>query len=119
MRDENWMLVEFYDEDAVELYDLSTDAREVRNVAEQQPKRVAAMRSALAAWRTRVGAQNNTPNPDFDAAKFRELYIEVDASLFDPAHADAAQWEKMWAWRKAMNAVLPNAGKARSAKKNK
>jgi arylsulfatase A len=111
VREGNWMLVEFYDEDAVELYDLSKDIRETRNLAARQPDRVAGMRAALAAWRKDVHAQNNTPNPDFDAAKYRELYLDVDASRFEPATADQGQWERMWAWRKTMNAVLPRAGK--------
>jgi hypothetical protein len=38
----------------------------------------------------------------------------VDASRFDPAKADQAEWEKMWQWRKEMNAALTGraAGKA-------
>ena len=61
----------------------------------------------MAAWRKDVNAQENAPNPDFDPAKYRELYIDVDASRFAPAKADNAQWERMWQWRKKMDAVLP------------
>ena len=109
LRDDQWMLVEFYDDETVELYDLKTDIRETRNVAAQNPGRVAKMRTALAAWRKEVNAQGNTPNPNFIPAKYRELYIDVDPSRFEPSRADLAQWEKMWAWRKGMNAVLPRA----------
>jgi len=111
LRDGNWMLVEYYDEEAAELYDLSKDLRETQNLAAQQPDRVADMRAALAAWRKTVNAQGNRPNPDFDPAQYGELYVEVDASRFEPAQADQAEWEKMWNWRKAMNAALPRAGK--------
>ena len=107
MRDQNWMLVEYYDANTVELYDLGVDIGERQNLAAQNPDRVATMRAALAAWRREVHAQSNRPNPDYDRAKFRELYVDVDASQFDPATATQAQWEKMWAWRKAMNAVVP------------
>ncbi|MGD0094452.1 MAG: sulfatase [Planctomycetota bacterium] len=106
MRAADWMLVEYYDDDAVELYDLSSDAPEKHNLAAQQPERVASMRAALAAWRKDVKAQSNTPNPNFDPAKYRELYVDVDASRFEPALADQAQWARIWAWRKGMNAVL-------------
>ncbi|HEY5910135.1 MAG TPA: hypothetical protein VJA21_05975, partial [Verrucomicrobiae bacterium] len=58
-------------------------------------------------WRKSVNAQENRPNPNFEEAKYRALYEDVDASRFDPAKADSTQWETMWAWRKAMNAVLP------------
>jgi arylsulfatase A-like enzyme len=105
MRDENWMLVEFYDDDTVELYDLAADVKETRNLAASQPERVAKMRASLAAWRKAVDAQGNRPNPDFDPAKFRELYIDVDPSRFDPPKADPAEWQRMQAWRKGMNTV--------------
>ena len=103
------MLVEYYDEDKVELYELSRDPGEARDVAAQEPARVAKMRTDLAAWRKDVNAQSNKPNSEFDAAKFRDLYIDVDASRFDPLHANLAEWEKMWQWRKEMNAVVPKA----------
>ncbi len=112
MREDNWMLVEFYDDDAVELYDITTDIGETRNVAAQHPDRVAKMRAALAAWRQDVKAQGNTPNPSYVPARYNELYVDVDPSRFDPARADQAQWEKMREWRKGMNAVLPRTGKA-------
>jgi len=105
MRDENWMLVEFYDDDSAELYDLAADVRETRNLAASQPERVAKMRAALAVWRNSVGAQGNRPNPDFDPAKFRELYIDVDPSRFDPPKAGPAEWQRIQAWRKGMNTV--------------
>jgi arylsulfatase A-like enzyme len=113
MRDNNWMLVEFYDDQTVELYDLAVDFQETRNVAAQHPDRAAKMRAALAAWRQEVNAQGNTPNPDFIPARYRELYIDVDPSRFDPAQADQAQWERMWEWRKAMNATLSRDTKAK------
>lgn len=106
MRDGRWMLVEYYDEEQVELYDLSQDIAETRNLAEQNLERVSNMRAALAAWRTQVGAQANRPNPNFDPARFRELYRDVDASRFQPAQADRAEWERMWDWRGKMNAVV-------------
>ena len=62
--------------------------------------------TALAAWRRDVNAQENRPNPDFDPLKYRGLYLDVDASRFEPDRASQAQWEKMWRWRKHMNAVL-------------
>lgn len=61
MRQGNWKLIEFFDEDAVELYDLSRDLGERRNLAAEEPDRVAAMRSELAAWRNATGAVMPTP----------------------------------------------------------
>jgi arylsulfatase A-like enzyme len=113
VREDTWMLVEFYDDETVELYDLAADVRETRNLAPQNPERAARMRAALAAWRQQVNAQGNTPNPNYLPAKYRELYVEVDPSRFDPAQADPAQWERIWAWRKGMNAVVSPPRRAR------
>jgi arylsulfatase A-like enzyme len=106
MRDGRWMFVEYYDEDTAELYDLLTDRGQANDLAAQRPERVARMRSALTAWRRSVNAQENRPNPNFNAAKYCELYIEVDPSRFDPAQANPDQWNQMWQWRKAMNAAV-------------
>ncbi len=118
MRDGNWMLVEYYDDPAAELYDLSSDPGEQRDLAERNPERLAQMRAALADWRKRVNAQENRPKATFDEAKYRELYIDVDASRFDPPQANAAQWETMWRWRKQMNAVLPRPSAAMPKPRN-
>jgi len=119
VRDGPWMMVEYYDEEKAELYDLRKDIRETRDLAASQPERVSRMRAALAAWRREVHAQGNTPNPKFDPAKYRRLYVDVDASRFDPAQADRAEWEKMWQWRKDMNAAVagPARGKGGANKK--
>lgn len=107
IREGNWMLVEFYDENQVELYDLGQDIKQSRDLARQHPDRVSQMRAALAAWRQSVHAQENRPNPNVDLAKFRELYVDFDASRFEPREADRDQWQRAWQWRKTMNAVLP------------
>ena len=111
MREGDWMLVEYYDEDQVELYNLASDAGETRDLAGRTTARVAEMRAALAAWRHEISAQTNTPNPQFEAAKYRELYLDVDASWFDPARAGQADWDKMWQWRKQMNSAVSGTGK--------
>ena len=116
VRDGNWMMVEYYDEDKAELYDLSQDIREAKDLAASQPDRVSRMRAELAAWRKQVNAQGNRPNPKFDAAKYAALYVDVDASRFDPANADQAEWEKMWQWRKEMNAAVAGAEGKKAAK---
>lgn len=108
MRDGNWMMVEYYDDASVELYDLTKDVSESRDVAALYATRTTDMRAALAKWRVSVGAQENKPNPNFNPDKYRELYLDVDASRFDPAQAGQADWKKMWEWRKAMDAVVPS-----------
>jgi arylsulfatase A-like enzyme len=107
VRRDNWMLVEYYDDNKSELYDLRKDEAERQDLASRNPDRVVAMRAALASWRSQVDAQTNKPNPRFDPEKFRELYVDVDAGKFDPAHATTNDWERMWAWRKQTDTVVP------------
>jgi arylsulfatase A len=105
IRDGVWMLVEYYDGAPSELYDLTADIGQQDDVATQHPQRVAALGAALAAWRQSVSAQANRPNPDFDPAKFRELYEDVQPDRFDPLRATDAQWETIQQWRKGMNSA--------------
>jgi len=107
MRSGNWLLVELYDEDRVELYDLSTDIEEEQDLAECHPERVASMRAALNAWREENDVQYNSPNPDCVEDKFRGLYVDIDPSTFDPAAADEAEWARIQEWRKGMDEVDP------------
>ncbi len=106
VRDRNWMLIERYDEDRAELYDLSRDLCERHDLAERHPGRVASMKAALAAWRRDNDVQCNTPNPDCDDEVFRRLYVDTDASKFDPVAADEAEWARMRAWRLGMDSGL-------------
>lgn len=52
-----------------ELYDLVVDPHETRDLAAEQPGRVAEMLDQLRAWRHEVGAQEMVPNPDFDPGR--------------------------------------------------
>jgi arylsulfatase A-like enzyme len=61
----DWRLVEFYEDDRVELYNLKDDPGETRDRAAAEPERAAALRRRLAHWRASVGAQMPTPNPDY------------------------------------------------------
>lgn len=105
VREGNWMYVEHYDDDSCQLYDLVADIDEKRDVAVRNPERVKRMRDALANWTREVCAQTNRPNRDYVAAKYRELYVDVDASRFDPTTASPAEWESIARWRKGMNSA--------------
>ena len=62
----DWKLIEWYEDGAVELYDVAHDSGEQANVAARQPAKVAELRARLADWRRSVGAVMPTPNPDFN-----------------------------------------------------
>ena len=60
----DWKLIEFFEDQSVELYNLIHDPSEQRNLAEKQPVRAQALLSELEAWRVEVGAQLMLPNPE-------------------------------------------------------
>jgi len=62
-------LIEFYEDNRVELYDLGKDLGEHRNLAAQMPERAVELRKKLDDWRQRVGARMPAPNPKFVAGK--------------------------------------------------
>jgi arylsulfatase A-like enzyme len=107
VRDGNWLLVEFYDEDKTELYNLSVEVEQKQDLAAQEPARVADLKTALAEWRQANDAQPNTPNPDCDEEKFQKLYVTVDPSKFDPTSANDVEWAQMQDWRQEMNRLAP------------
>jgi arylsulfatase A-like enzyme len=59
----NWKLLEFFEDERVELYDLAKDPGELLDLAAAEPDRASTMRRQLAEWRVSVGAQMPTPNP--------------------------------------------------------
>jgi arylsulfatase A-like enzyme len=61
IRSGKWKLIEFFEERAVELYDLEQDPGERRNLAASSPAMVRQLRSSLAAWRQEVGAAMPVP----------------------------------------------------------
>ena len=107
VRDGDWLMVEFYDEDKAELYNLRSDISEKSDVSAQNRALVSELRAALAKWCKENGAHTNVPNPDFIPQKYRELYVDTDPSRFDPAVAGEEQWKNIQEWRHGMNSVLP------------
>jgi arylsulfatase A-like enzyme len=106
VRDGRWKLVEHYDDGRVELFDLETDAAETRDRSADEPARAALLRQRLGEWRVSVGAQENTPNPSVDRALYKTIYVDFDATRFDPRRAGESDWQAVAAWRRQMNAAL-------------
>ena len=65
VRQGDWKLIEWYEDGALELYDIAQDAGEKNNLAAAQPEKAKTLLAALHAWRKEVGAVMPTPNPDF------------------------------------------------------
>ena len=105
VRDGQWKLVEQYEDGSLELFDLSTDIGEEKNIAAAQPNVADDLKKKLADWRTSVGAQMPVPNPSFDAAAHKALYIDFDSSSKKAGTSAATDGPAWQAWRTAMNAA--------------
>ena len=61
----DWKLIEWLEDGRLELFWLSTDPGETKNLAKTEPERVIALREELHAWQKDVGARLPTPNPAY------------------------------------------------------
>ncbi|MDW8036867.1 MAG: sulfatase-like hydrolase/transferase, partial [Thermoguttaceae bacterium] len=102
-----WKLIQQYETGQLELYNLDQDVGETQNLADKMPELANRLRQDLENWCKQIGAQENQPNPDFDPALHRALYIDADPSKFHPQKASPAQIDRMQQWRRQMNAALP------------
>jgi arylsulfatase A len=61
LRSGRYKLIEFYEGNRLELYDLETDLGEQSNLVTEFPAKSRALRKQLHTWRNRVGAQSPSP----------------------------------------------------------
>lgn len=66
VRKGDWKLIEFFEDNRLELYNLKTDPAESQDLSSAKPGLTAALLANLKQWRTDVNAQMPTPNPDYD-----------------------------------------------------
>jgi arylsulfatase A-like enzyme len=59
-------LIEWFEDDRVELYDLAADPGETQDLSATMPEAVAELRARLHTWRQEVGARMPSPNPDWE-----------------------------------------------------
>ena len=59
-----WKLLEYFEDNRVELYNLEKDLGEQNNLAETMPQRAEELRDRLRTWRKTVDAQMPTSNPN-------------------------------------------------------
>jgi len=65
VRDGDWKLIEFFEDNHVELYNLKEDPEESQDLAGRIPEKAESLRTQLHRWREEVKAQLPTPNPDY------------------------------------------------------
>ena len=61
----DWKLLEYFEDNRVELFNLRDDLGEQHDLARERPAQAAELRTRLQAWRESVGAALPTPNPAF------------------------------------------------------
>ena len=66
IREGDWKLIEWFEDDSIELYDLSEDPGERTNLADHRPEVAGRLRKALTAWRLEVDAAMPTANPEHE-----------------------------------------------------
>jgi len=65
VRQDNWKLLLYFEDQHVELYNLVADPGEENDLAELHPDKAAELRRLLKAWLKETGAQLPEPNPEF------------------------------------------------------
>ena len=74
IRQGDWKLIEFFEDDHVELYNLAEDRAEENDLSRDLPAKAQELRERLATWRESVGARPTPPNRDYDQALAKERY---------------------------------------------
>jgi arylsulfatase A-like enzyme len=61
----DYKLLEYYENNTVQLFNLKNDMEEQHNLASSEPEMVNKLREMLHDWRTQVNAKMMTPNPEY------------------------------------------------------
>lgn len=106
VRQGDWKLIQLYEDDRLELYNLAEDPSEKNNLIGKELERAQKLQVALLGATESMKVQRNAPNPNFDAAQHRALYVDYDVSRFNLGTADDAERTRVLEWRRGMNAAL-------------
>jgi len=68
----DWKLIENFETNTFELYNLKNDISESKNLINEKPEIVAELKNKLNDWRADVNAQYASPNENFIKAKERK-----------------------------------------------
>jgi len=69
IRYEDYKLIEYYENNTVQLFNLKTDPGEQHDLSNSEPERVQELRGMLHDWRKSVNAEMPVPNPKYDPNK--------------------------------------------------
>ena len=75
IRERDWKLIEYLDGTGdIELYQITNDIGETKNLASEKKGRVADLKQKLNAWRQEVSARMPIPNPSYDPERAPEWW---------------------------------------------
>ena len=74
VRQNNFKLIEFLEDQRLELYDLEEDIGETTNLVAQLPEVANELYDRLETWRKEVDAQMPTSNPNYDSLRAQQFY---------------------------------------------
>jgi len=66
VRSGDWKLIEFFEDNSVELYNLRDDLGEQNDLAQANPEKAKALLKMLHAWQKQIDAKFPTPNPNYN-----------------------------------------------------
>ncbi len=69
----HWRLIEFFEDQRIELYNLDDDPSETKNLAGSNPAKASELHQLLQDWRAEVDAQLPRPNPAFEPPPLKEV----------------------------------------------
>ncbi|MCU0720004.1 MAG: sulfatase-like hydrolase/transferase, partial [Pirellula sp.] len=106
IRKGSWKLVLHHEDDSIGLFDLANDPGEQVDLSEKNAEIASDLTSSLMRWRESVGVQRGEPNPEFDAALHKEIYVDQDPSKLAPGESAKIIGEKWKQWRASMDQVV-------------
>jgi arylsulfatase A-like enzyme len=65
----DYKLLEYFENDSVQLFNLRNDIGEQNDLSQIEPEKVARLRTMLRAWREEVSARMTEPNPEYVSAE--------------------------------------------------
>ncbi|MCA9192134.1 MAG: sulfatase [Planctomycetales bacterium] len=80
IRKRNWKLIESFDPEGLELYNLQQDISEKVNLVSREPMILAELKTDLDSWRISVGAQMMQPNPDYSPPPVANLKSQIETT---------------------------------------
>lgn len=79
VRKGDWKLIQYLDDNHVELFNLKKDVGETTDLSKKEPERTEVLLNLLKNWRKDIHAEMPKPNPNFDEAKRKEWGKHPDA----------------------------------------